>query len=225
MIAEVEVNRIRLSGFCLRDLDEAVVEDLAKSIGEVGLLQPVVVRSLGDGYELVFGLHRLEACKRLGWKTIPTLVKQVSEEEALLLNIVENLQRNVHINPIAEAQGYKLLIERGWTMVRIANKIGKSCSYVSDRLRVLDRLHPNVQERLNFPRGKTSAISISHAEHLALIDDPKQQLMLAKLVEEEELSVRQLERMVRRLRRLEEGMREDCLCRKCPNYPCREVVR
>jgi len=71
---------------------------------------------------------------------------------------------------------------------------------------VLDRLHPNVRERPNFPRGKTGTISISHAEHLAVIDDPKQQFRLAKLIEEERLSVHELERMVRRLRRLKETM-------------------
>ena len=129
----------------MRDLDDAVVEGLAKSIEGVGLLQPVVVRPLGDGYELVFGLHRLEACRRLGWKTIPARVEEVSDEEAFLLNVVENLQRNGHINPVAEARGYKHLIERGWTMVQIAEKIGKSCGYVSDRLRVLHRLHPMVR--------------------------------------------------------------------------------
>lgn len=83
-------------------------------------------------------------------------------------------------------------------------------------------MHPKVRERLSFPRGKTNAISISHAEHLSLIDIPKLQLWLAKLIEERGLSVHQLERMVRRLRRLEETVPEGCLCRKCPNYPCRK---
>jgi len=224
MIVEVELDRVRPGEFRLRDLDEAVVEDLAKSIGEAGLLQPVAVRPLGDGYELVFGLHRLEACRRLGWEKIPAIVKHVSDEESFLLNLVENLQRNVHINPIAEAQGYKHLIEKGWTMVEIAEKIGKSCSYVCERLRVLNRLHPKVRKRLSFTCVKTSALTISHAEYLSLIDDPQQQLRLAKTIEEERLSVRQLERMVRRLRRLEETMPEGCLCRECPNYPCRKIV-
>lgn len=223
MIEDIEVDRIILGRCCLRDLDENVVEGLAKSISEAGLLQPVVVRPLGDGYELVFGLHRLEACKRLGWRNIPSIVKYVSEEEAFSMKVVENLQRNIHINPIAEARGYKALIKRGWTMVEIAKKIGKSCSYVSDRLRVLNRLHPKIRERLSFPRGKTSSLSISHAEHLALIDDPQQQLRLAKLIEKRGLSVRQLERRVRRLRRVEESMPEGCQCRKCPHYPCRHI--
>lgn len=91
MIVEVEVDRIRPGEFCLRDLDNAVLEDLAKSIEEAGLLQSLVVRPLVDGYRLVFGLHRLKACKRLCWKTIPVIVKQISEEEALQMNVVENL--------------------------------------------------------------------------------------------------------------------------------------
>jgi len=185
----------------------------------------VLVRPLADGYELVFGLHRLEACKRLGWKTIPAIIRKVSNDEAFIMNVVENLQRNVHINPISEAQGYKCLIKRGWTVVKIAEKIGKSCSYVCDRLRVLNRLHPKVRERLSFPRGKTSAITVSHAEHLSLIEDAKQQLTLAELVMEKGLSVRQLERKVRRLRRLEETIREGCLCKTCPHYPCGRITR
>jgi len=71
------------------------------------------------------------------------------------LSVVENLQRNVHVNPLAETEGYKRLIKRGRIVVEIAEKIGKSSSYVCDRLRGLDRLHPKVQERLSFPRGKT----------------------------------------------------------------------
>jgi ParB family chromosome partitioning protein len=169
-------------------------------------------------------LHRLEACRRLGWKKIPARVEEVSDEEALLLNVVENLQRNSHINPVAEAQGYKRLIERGWTMVQIAEKIGKSCSYVSDRLRTLNRLHPRVRERLSFPRGKTR-LTISRAEHLSLIEDPQQQLRLAELIDEEGMSVRQLDHMTRRFRRLEKTLPEGCLCEECPNYPCRRIVR
>lgn len=222
MIVEIEVDRIRAGKFCLRDLDDMVVGDIANSIKEAGLLQPITVRPISDGYELVFGLHRLQACKQLGWKRIPAIIKKASSEEAFTMHVIENLQRNTHINPIAEAQGYKLLISRGWTMVQIAEKIGKSCSYVSDRLRVLDKLHPRVRRKLSFPRGKTR-ITISHAEHLSLIEDPQQQLKLAKTVEEEGMSVHKLERMVRKLRRVEETLPEGCLCMKCPNYPCSNI--
>ena len=222
MIVEIEVDRIRAGKFCLRDLDDMVVGDIANSIKEAGLLQPVGVRPISDGYELVFGLHRLQACKQLGWKRIPAIIKKASSEEAFLMHVIENLQRNNHVNPVAEAQGYKLLISRGWTMVQIAKKIGKSCSYVSDRLRVLDKLHPRVRRKLSFPRGKTR-ITISHAEHLSLIDDPQQQLRLAKTVEKEGMSVRKLERRVRKLRRVGETLPEACLCKTCQNYPCSKI--
>lgn len=222
MIVEIEVDRIRSGKFCLRDLDDMVVGDIANSIEGTGLLQPVVVRPISDGYELVFGLHRLQACKQLGWKRIPAIIKKASSEEAFVMHVVENLQRNAHINPIAEAQGYKFLISRGWTMVQIAKKIGKSCSYVSDRLRVLHKLHPRVRRKLSFPRGKTG-INISHAEHLSLVEDPQLQLRLAKTIEEEGMSVRKLERMVRKLRRVEESLPVGCLCMKCPKYPCNKI--
>ena len=221
MIAEIEVDRIRAGKFCLRDLDDIVVGDIANSVKEAGLLQPVVVRPISDGYELVFGLHRLQACKQLGWKKIPAIVKEASSEEAFIMHVIENLQRNNQVNPIAEAQGYKFLISRGWTIVQIAEKIGKSCSYISDRLRVLYKLHPKVRKKLSFPRGK-SAITISHAEHLSLIGDPQQQLRLAKAIEEGAMSVRKLERVVRKIRRAEETMPEGCLCKKCQNYPCKQ---
>ena len=109
MLVEIEVDRIRPGEFSLRDLDDAVVEGLARSIEGVGLLQPVVVRPLGDGYELVFGLHRLEACRRLGWKKIPARVKEVSDEEAFLLNMVENLQRNSQPNHHLENAFHKVM--------------------------------------------------------------------------------------------------------------------
>jgi len=220
MIAEIEVDRIRAGKFCLRDLDDIVVGDIANSVKEAGLLQPVVVRPISDGYELVFGLHRLQACKQLGWKRIPAIIKEASNEEAFIMHVIENLQRNNQVNPIAEAQGYKFLISRGWTIVQIAERIGKSCSYVSDRLRVLYKLHPKVRKKLSFPRGKTG-ITISHAEHLSLIEDPQQQLKLAKTIEEDGMSVRKLERVVRKIRRAEETMPEGCLCKKCQNYPCK----
>jgi ParB family chromosome partitioning protein len=223
MITEIDIDKIKAGKFCLRDLDDEIIGDMSSSIKEVGLLQPILVRPISDGYELVFGFHRLQACKQLGWKKIPVIIKDASsEEEAFIMHVIENIQRNNHINPIAEAQVYKLLIERGWTMVQIAEKIGKSCSYVSDRLRVLDKLHPSVQRKLSFPRGKTH-LTLSHAEHLSLIDDPQEQLRIAKKIEDEGASVRKLERMVRKLRKIGENMPEGCLCKDCKSYPCNKI--
>jgi len=126
----VPLGRVEPSGFGLRELDEAVVKELAESIRANGLLQPVMVRRRGDGYELVFGLHRLEACRRLGWRKIPALVREISGEEAFVAGLVENLQRNIRVNPVAEARGYRHLMAKGWTPHEIAQRIGKSDSYV-----------------------------------------------------------------------------------------------
>jgi ParB family chromosome partitioning protein len=218
-ISEVPLDRVIPSNLALRDLDEAAVEELAESIKANGLLQPIMVKPTGNGYELVFGLHRLEACRRLGWRKIPAFVKNISGEEAFLTGLIENLQRNIRINPVAEARGYKRLMAKGWTSHEIAKRIGKSDSYIYDRLRVLDKLHPTIQRQLITHVCK-SPITPSHAERLTLIEDPELQLKLAELVREKHLSVRQLERLTRRI--LSE-MPNGCICKQCPNYPCKHI--
>ena len=115
----VPLDRVEASGFGFRELDEAVVKELAESIKANGLLQPVMVRSKGDGYELVFGLHRLEACRRLGWREIPALVREISGEEAFVAGLVENLQRNIRVNPVAEGRGYKHLMSKAGHRMRL----------------------------------------------------------------------------------------------------------
>jgi ParB family chromosome partitioning protein len=218
-LTQVEVDKIAPNRFRLRELDEAIVKELIESIKANGLLQPIIVRPIDNlRYELVFGLHRLEAVKRLGLKFIPAVIVSVSEEEAFLMNVVENLQRNIKINPIMEAQGYKNLIAKGWTIHEIALKIGKSDSYVYERLRLLDKLHPAIQEKLTSRACKT-AITPSHAERLTLINDKRQQLELAKLIEEKHLSLHQLERLTRKIQQF--SLPKNCLCVKCPNYPCK----
>jgi ParB family chromosome partitioning protein len=155
----------------------------------------------------------------LGWKKIPAFVKHISSEDAFLTGLIENLQRNIRINPVAEARGYKRLIAKGWTSHEIAKRIGKSDSYVYDRLRVLDRLHPTIQREL-VTHVCNSPITPSHAERLTLIEDMKLQLKLAELVRKKHLSVRQLERLTRRIR---SQMPNGCICKQCPNYPCKHI--
>ena len=218
-ISEVPLDRVIPSNLALRDLDEAAVEEMAESIKANGLLQPIMVKPTGNGYELVFGLHRLEACRRLGWRKVPAIVKSISSQDALLAGLIENIQRNIRINPVAEARAYKLLIAKGWTAHDIAKRVGKSDSYIYDRLRVLDRLHPTIQRELTTHVCK-SPITPSHAERLTLIEDIKVQLKLAELVRKKHLSVRQLERLTRRI--LSE-MPQGCICKQCPNYPCKHI--
>jgi ParB family chromosome partitioning protein len=149
----------------------------------------------------------------------PAFVKHISSEDAFLTGLVENIQRNIRINPVAEARAYKLLMAKGWTSHEIAKSIGKSDSYVYDRLRVLDRLHPTIQREL-VTHVCNSPITPSHAERLTLIEDMKLQLKLAELVREKHLSVRQLERLTRRIR---SQMPNGCICKQCPNYRCKHI--
>jgi len=219
-VSEIPVNKIKPNNFNLREIDENVVRELTESIKSSGLLQPIMVRSLGDNFEIIFGLHRFEACRRLGWERIPAVVINLSDEEAFLTCVIENLQRNIRINPVSEAEGYRTLISRGWTIHDIAQKIGKSDSYVYERLRILDGLHKKIKEKLVSHVCKDNPITPSHAERLALIKNKRLQLKLAKLIKEKGLSVRQLERLTAKV---QTKMPKGCLCPKCPNYPCKYI--
>ncbi|MGA2784895.1 MAG: ParB/RepB/Spo0J family partition protein [Candidatus Bathyarchaeia archaeon] len=191
---EIPVERITVSRDLLRDINETIVSELAKSIQSNGLLQPILVRPRGRSYEAVFGHHRLEACRRLDWKSIPAIVKEMSADDSFLVKLVENLQRNVEINPLAEAQGYIKLINNGWTINAIASKIGKSDSYVSDRIGLVRRLHPTIVKRIK--EKKNGYLKPSHCELLARLGSKQRQLQLSELVERRRLSVRRLERMI-----------------------------
>lgn len=220
IVHEIPIDKIRANRFRLRELNENIVREMANSIRSKGLLQPIMVRRVNGEFEVIFGLHRLEACKRLGWKHVPAVIMDLSEEEAFLTCVIENLQRNIKINPLAEAQGYKLLISKGWTPHEIAQKIGKSDSYVYDRLRLLSRLHPAIRRQLSTHVCRGNPITPSHAERLALLHNQKLQLKLAKLIKEKRISVRQLERLTRKA---QTQLPEGCLCRQCPNYPCKYI--
>jgi len=176
----------------LRPVSQAVVEDLAKSIESSGLLQPVMVRPEKGKYQLVIGLHRLLACRSLGWTEIPALVKEMSTEEVLLLRIVENIQRNTSMNVLEEGKAYKSLMQRGWSVSRVSKAIGKSDSYVLDRVRVVDNLRPDIAKEA----ATNSRLTASHAIRIAYITDQNEQLELANLVKNEKISVRELERTI-----------------------------
>ena len=191
---ELPLDSIRTSCDALRDLDTRVLTELAKSIQQSGLLQPILVRPDRSCYEVVFGHHRLEACKRLGWQTIPAFVKTMSDNESFLTRLVENLHRNIEINPIAEASGYIRLIDNGWTINKIAERIGKSNSYVSDRIGLIRRLHPEIAKKFNGADNKY--LKPSHLESLARLKSKKEQMELTCMIEQKHLSVRKLERMI-----------------------------
>jgi ParB family transcriptional regulator, chromosome partitioning protein len=178
----------------LRSIDEHVVSDLACSIRSNGLLSPILVRPASYFYRIVFGHHRVEACRQLGWKSIPAIVKEISDDDAFLANVVENLQRNNEINPLSEARGYISLIDHGWTMSKIAARIGKSDSYVSDRVGLIRHLHPIIAN--NYRDDMQGNLKPSHLELLARVKSKHRQLELSYLVERKHLSVHSLEKLI-----------------------------
>lgn len=189
-IVELEIQQLRPPSWRLRPLGEQNISELMRSIQNMGILQPVVVRGTHDGYQVVFGSHRIEACRRLGMKKIAAIVKHFSDEEAFLARVTENLLRNADINPIEEAEGYRMLVGKGWAISAIAKKVGKCDSYISERLAMLHRLDFRLRAQVSSGRG---LLTPSHAELLSRIRDKHRQTQIAKLIETRRLSVRVLE--------------------------------
>lgn len=188
----IDIAELRSPTWLLRPLNPQTLAELQRSIANVGLLQPIVVRRTRASFEVVFGNHRLEACKRLGLHKIFSIIRSFSDEESFLARVSENLLRNSYVDPIEEARGYKSLVLKGWTIDSIARRLGKSDSYVSERLGLLDRLSPKIHSQIT-----EGAITPSHAEVIARIGDPDIQDAIADLVKRKRLSVRFLENMLK----------------------------
>jgi ParB family chromosome partitioning protein len=194
-LMEIQVSSIRANPFQPRkEFDELKLQELADSIRQHGLIQPITVRHIGERrYELISGERRLRACRMAGLEVIPAYVREVNDEQSLLFAIIENIQRE-ELNAIEIALGYKRLIEEcNLTQEQVANKVGKSRSAVTNFLRLL-QLPPAIQSAL-----KQGKISNGHARSLIAVEDPKLQELLLRKTIEEDLSVRQLEDAVRLL--------------------------
>jgi ParB family chromosome partitioning protein len=171
--------------------DEEALEELAASIAEVGLLQPVVVRKLGPGrYELVMGERRMRASQRAGLEYIPAIVRETSDNDMLRDALIENLHR-AQLDPLEEAAAYKQLLDDfGATHEQLAQRIGRSRPHISNTLRLLN-LPPVVQKRI-----AAGVISAGHARALLGLDSPLAQERLAQRIVSEGLSVRTVEEIV-----------------------------
>jgi len=190
----VEVDRITPSPFQpRRTFDEAKIEELAASIRNQGIIQPLVVRRKGDGYELIAGERRWRAAMRAGLTQVPIVVRDASDHEALQLALVENLQRE-DLNPIEEANGYRRLQEEfQWSQEEVAEKVGKSRPAIANAMRLLS-LPAEVQQEVssgNLPAGQARALLGLHSEPLIL---SAYREVLAK-----GLSTRDTEKLVRHL--------------------------
>ncbi|WP_326646220.1 ParB/RepB/Spo0J family partition protein [Streptosporangium sp. NBC_01755] len=171
--------------------DEETLRELATSIGEVGLLQPVVVRATGDGgYELVMGERRWRASKLAGLSKIPAIVRSTQEDKLLLDALIENLQRE-QLNALEEAAAYRQLLDDfGATHEQLATRVGRSRSHVTNTLRLLN-LPAGVQLKV-----AAGTISAGHARALLGLNDPAAQEHLAHRITAELLSVRAVEEIV-----------------------------
>jgi ParB family chromosome partitioning protein len=174
-----------------RDFDQEALGDLANSIKASGLIQPPVVRTVGSHFELIAGERRLRAVQSLGWEKIPVVVREVDDQAALTLALIENLQRD-DLSPIDTAMGYQQLVgEFGISQSEVARLVGRNRVTVSNTLRLL-KLPDPVQAML-----QARELTEGHARALLALDDPKAILALAREAAKAGWSVRHTEAVVR----------------------------
>lgn len=166
------------------------LHDLMASIKEKGVLQPILVRAKAGQYEVVAGERRLKAARALDLREVPVIVKDVSDQEAFIIALIENIQRE-ELNPIEEAEAYRKLIEEfGYTQEAVAQSVGKDRSTIANLLRIL-KLPVEIRKRIY-----DGDLSVGHARALVSLDSPGERDRLFALTLKKGLSVRELENMV-----------------------------
>ncbi|QVK17880.1 ParB/RepB/Spo0J family partition protein [Mycoplasmatota bacterium] len=193
-INEVPLKDLKRNPFQPRKIfDEEKIEELAQSIKEHGVFQPIIITKIKDGigYYIVAGERRYKACCKLGLKTIPAIIREINRQIMAEIALLENLQRE-DLTVVEEALAYKMLIdEYSLTQQEVAERIGKSRAHITNVLRVLN-LSEDIQNMLN-----EGSIDFGHAKVLAGLNDEKQILDLANKIKEENLSVRALEQLIK----------------------------
>lgn len=190
-IVEINLSELRANPYQPRkNFDEEALNELASSIKEHGVFQPIIVKKSIKGYEIIAGERRFRASKLAGMQTIPAIVKDFSDEEMMQIALLENLQRE-NLTSIEEAKAYKSIIESmNITQDELAKKVGKSRSHITNILGLL-KLPASVQDMVLYNK-----LSMGHARVLSKLDDPKIVEDLAQRVITEDLSVRKLESIV-----------------------------
>lgn len=190
-IVEINLSELRANPYQPRkNFDEEALNELASSIKEHGVFQPIIVKKSIKGYEIIAGERRFRASKLAGMQTIPAIVKDFSDEEMMQIALLENLQRE-NLTSIEEAKAYKSIIESmNITQDELAKKVGKSRSHITNILGLL-KLPASVQDMVLYNK-----LSMGHARVLSKLDDPKIVEDLAQRVINEDLSVRKLESLV-----------------------------
>ena len=172
-----------------KEFDGEKLHELAQSIKENGVIQPIIVRqSPVIGYEILAGERRYRASLLAGLTSIPAVVKQLSNQEMMVQSIIENLQRE-NLNPIEEARAYESLVEKGFTHAEIADKMGKSRPYISNSIRLLSLPEPILSE------VESGKLSQAHARSLVGLNKEQQDYFFQRIIEED-ISVRKLETLL-----------------------------
>ena len=190
---EIAIDEIRTNPYQPRkNFDAEALNDLAASIKEHGVFQPILVRKSLSGYELIAGERRLRASKLIGNKTIPAVIVEIDDKEMMEISLLENIQRE-DLSPIEEAQAYNKLIKKfNYTQEDLAKRIGKSRANITNMLRLLN-LPKEVQEFVN-----TGKLSYSQARTILSLENEDEMIELAKLAIAKDLSVKQIEKLCKK---------------------------
>ena len=188
-LSKVEPNREQPR----KNFDEDSLQELAESLKQFGMLQPILVQNRGDYYEIIAGERRWRAAKIAGLKEVPVIVRELTDQEIVEISLIENIQRE-DLNPIEEAQAYKrLLTEFHLKQDEVAERVSKSRTAVTNSMRLL-KLCDEVQKMV-----VDDMISTGHARALISIEDPEEQYLTAQKIFDEKLSVREVEKLVKDL--------------------------
>ena len=192
IVSDLNISELRPNPYQPRkNFDQEKLEELAKSIKEHGILQPIIVKKDIKGYIVIAGERRFKASSIANVQTIPAIIREYSDELMMQHALIENLQRE-DLNPIEEAKSYRLIMQKmNLTQERFSEKIGKSRAYVANMMRLLS-LPEFVTDAI-----ETKDISIGHAKILAGIKDKELVLKYAMIIKEKQISVRELEELVK----------------------------
>ena len=191
-VKQLKLNEIEPNKSQARKIfDEEAIEELANSIKEYGVIQPIIVSNKGDYYEIIAGERRWRASKKAGLKTIPAIIRDDNEQKNKEISLIENIQRE-DLNPIEKARGIKLLMdEYNLTQVKVAERLGKSRSSIANTVRIL-----NLDERV-IDLALEGKLTEGHCKSLMAIDDGDKQYKMALYIIESGDSVRALEKKVK----------------------------
>lgn len=191
-ISQLKVSLITPNKFQPRkQFDNSKLEELKDSIKEKGIIQPIIVRAVGDGYELIAGERRFRAVKELGYEDIPAIVKDVSDADSLELSLIENIQRE-ELNAVEEARAYKELMEKfNFSQGEISKAVGKNISTISNSLRLL------TLPQLILDYISQALLSMGHAKAILSLPTERPRIRFAKSIIKKNLSVRQAEELAR----------------------------